>query len=66
VFGSTILGKEIRNNPLASFALVISNAIGTMSNKEDDLDGLQTILDKHFRESHVHVIGNEAVFWAKL
>ncbi|MFC1847690.1 class I SAM-dependent methyltransferase [Chloroflexota bacterium] len=66
VFGSTILGKDLRHNLFTSLALAISNAIGTMSNMKDDLEGLQNSLRKHFSESHVHLIGNEAIFWAKL
>jgi 2-polyprenyl-3-methyl-5-hydroxy-6-metoxy-1,4-benzoquinol methylase len=66
VFGSTILGKGIRNSLMATFALTISNAIGTMSNRGDDLEGLQRNLDKHFSESHLDLVGNEAVFRAKL
>lgn len=66
VFGSTIVGKDIRHSLFTSLALAISNAIGTMSNMKDDLEGLQNSLRKHFSESHVHLIGNEAIFWAKL
>ena len=65
VFGSTILGKDLRHSLFTSLALAISNAIGTMSNMKDDLEGLQNSLIKHFSESHVNLIGNEAIFWAK-
>ena len=66
VFGSTILGKDIRHNLFTSLALVISNAIGTMSNMKDDLEGLQKSLREHFSETNVHLLGNEAIFRAKV
>lgn len=66
VFGSTILGKGIRNSIMATLALTVSNVIGTMSNRGDGLEGLQSSLSKHFSESRIDLVGNEAIFRAKL
>jgi 2-polyprenyl-3-methyl-5-hydroxy-6-metoxy-1,4-benzoquinol methylase len=66
VFGSTILGKGISNSITATLALTVSNVIGTMSNRGDDLEGLQINLSKHFSESRIDLVGNEAIFRAKL
>jgi hypothetical protein len=36
-----------------------------MTNKQDDPEALEHNLKKHFSESHIEVIGCEALFWAR-
>lgn len=65
VFGSTILGRGPKHNPLANLTLKVNNRKGVMSNLTDDLDGLRGNLRRHFSESDVQLIGSEALFWAR-
>jgi hypothetical protein len=53
------------NGALSGFVLRLSNAARVMCDREDDLIGLQRNLDLHYCNSHVELIGHEAVFWAK-
>jgi SAM-dependent methyltransferase len=65
LFGSTILPKGIKRNPLAALVMKINNSRGIWSNLYNDLDGLQKSLSLHFRESSVRMVGCEALFWAR-
>ena len=65
VFGSTILYGGVRRSLLSTFILNWVNARGFMTNKADDLEGLQHNLEHHFSESSIEVIGCEALFWAR-
>jgi hypothetical protein len=66
VFGSTILGKGIRLNPMAQMITKTYNSKGIFSNLQDDFDGLKVILEKNFSSCHVEVIGCVALFWARV
>lgn len=64
VFGSTILGKGVRLNPMAQLITKIYNSKGVFSNLQDDLDGLKVILENNFSSCQVQTIGCVALFSA--
>ncbi|MFC1941836.1 class I SAM-dependent methyltransferase [Chloroflexota bacterium] len=65
IFGSTILYKGVKHNPLATIALKINNRKGIMTNNEDDIEVLRDNLKEQFSESGVETIGCVALFWAR-
>jgi hypothetical protein len=67
MFGSTILGRSARRNALARALMQIYNRKGIFSNREDDLESLQSILQRHFGTWSVESIGCVALFaaWQK-
>jgi len=65
LFGATLLYKGVKRNLLATYQFWWTNLFGFMTNKQDDIDGLEQNLRKHFSESHIEVIGCEALFWAR-
>ncbi|MFC2068422.1 class I SAM-dependent methyltransferase [Chloroflexota bacterium] len=65
LFGATLLYKGVKRNPLATYLFWWTNVFGFMTNKQDDLEGLEENLRAHFSESHIEVIGCEALFWAR-
>ena len=65
LFGSTIVCRGVRMNPLATLVAWWNNRLGTMTNMEDDADGLRHALEQRFAETSVEVIGCEALFWAR-
>jgi 2-polyprenyl-3-methyl-5-hydroxy-6-metoxy-1,4-benzoquinol methylase len=65
VFGSTLLYGGIRRSLLATLVFNRVNRAGAMTNKEDDLEGLERSLEQRFAETSVSVIGCEALFRAR-
>jgi ubiquinone/menaquinone biosynthesis C-methylase UbiE len=65
VFGSTIPYKGVRHSFLAEYFINTNNARGIMTNKQDDLEGLEQNLAQHFSDSSVKAIGSMALFRAK-
>jgi len=65
VFGCTLLNTGMERNPLARLTLHFMNAMGYLSNKQDDLEGLKQNLAEGFQESSVKVVGCVALFWAR-
>jgi len=65
IFGCTVLYRGVKRNPLATLMANIINASRVMTNKEDDVEGLQQNLDRYFSEDSVKVIGCVALFWAR-
>jgi len=65
IFGCTVLYRGVKRNPLATLMAQIINASRVMTNKEDDVEGLQQNLDRYFSEGSVKVIGCVALFWAR-
>ena len=65
VFGCTILNTGMERNPLARLTLHLMNAMGYLSNKQDDLEGLKQNLAECFSESSVKVVGFMALFSAR-
>jgi len=66
LFGCTILNRGVERNPLARLTLYLMNARGYLSNKQDDLEGLEQNLRECFPESSVNVFGCVALFWARM
>lgn len=66
VFGTTVLGKGVRHNALARSFLRTYNAKGIFSNSQDSQEALERVLDEHFREYQVHVVGCVAFFQGKI
>ena len=64
-FGCTLLGRGVERNPLARLTLYFMNARGYLSNKQDDLEGLEQNLSECFPESSVKVVGCVALFSAR-
>ena len=65
IFGSTILYKGVKRNPLTITTLKWCNKKGIMTNFEDDIDVLESNLKEQFSESGMEIIGCMALFWAK-
>jgi hypothetical protein len=65
VFGCTLLNTAAERNLLARLTFYFMNARGHLSNRQDDLGGLEQNLKECFRESSVRVIGCLALFWAR-
>jgi SAM-dependent methyltransferase len=65
LFGATLLYRGVRRSPLATSLFFLTNLFGFMTNKQDDLEALEHNLKKRFSESHIEVIGCEALFWAR-
>ncbi len=62
VFGSTILHDGIEKNPMAKMLMNFYNSKGIFHNQGDTLEGLKTILNRHFTEVSVEVFGCVAIF----
>jgi 2-polyprenyl-3-methyl-5-hydroxy-6-metoxy-1,4-benzoquinol methylase len=65
IFGSTILFRGVKHNPLATLAIKATNLWGFMTNYDDTPEDLRDSLRRHFSESSVRLIGCEALFWAR-
>jgi len=65
VFGSTILGADIRRPFLAVLFMSIYNRKGIFCNHEDSLAGIMEALSSRFRTFNVEVEGCVVLFWAK-
>jgi hypothetical protein len=65
IFGSTILGEGVRQNPLAKQLMKIYNAKGIFSNLSDRQSDLEAGLKAHFDEHTIHVAGCVALFSAR-
>jgi ubiquinone/menaquinone biosynthesis C-methylase UbiE len=65
LFGCTVLAKGVKRSLAGRLAMAFSNAIRSLTNKEDDLDGLKRNLAECFPESSVRVVGCVALFSAR-
>ena len=65
IFGSTILYRGVERSPLASYTLKLSNRMVFMTNLADDAEGLKQVLEQHFSQSRLKVIGCVALFWGR-
>lgn len=65
LFGSTILGMGTKQNYFAQKLMAVYNKKGIFSNQNDDLDSLLILLNEHFSEVKVEVIGCVALFSGK-
>ncbi len=66
VFGSTILGKDVNIDYLASKLMSIYNKKGIFHNNLDSLNDLESSLHEHFNEVELKVVGCVAIFTAKI
>jgi SAM-dependent methyltransferase len=64
VFGSTILGRGVAANPMASTLMRTYNRKGIFHNREDDVAGLEQQLATHFADYRVTMRGMVALFEA--
>lgn len=65
IFGSTILGQDIRKNYFAKKLMNVYNKKGIFSNQNDNLNDLKIELEKHFDEVNIKLEGCVALFNAK-
>ena len=65
ILGCTILYRGVERSPQATLMMHLFNAMGAMTNKQDDLEGLKRNLSGEFSESSVEVIGCMALFRAR-
>ena len=65
LFGATLLYRGVKRSPLTTYAFWWLNLTGIMTNRQDDPEGLKRSLGLHFAESHVEIVGCEALFWAR-
>lgn len=65
IYGSTFLANGTRYHRLTRIMFWLTNRIGFMTNKNDDVAGLSELLKQHFAEYDIKIIGCEAVFWAR-
>lgn len=65
LFGSTILGRDVRHNMLARRVIAAYNRKGIFTNLDDDLEGLQQGLAAGFADVDVQTQGSITVFAAR-
>ena len=65
LFGSTLLGRDVKLNPPARWLLSHYNRRGIFSNATDDAAGLRTALEQRFTDVAIEVIGCAALFSAR-
>jgi hypothetical protein len=53
LFGGTVLGLSARHTWAARMFLRLANLHGGFDNREDDVDGLRTVLEDHFRDVEI-------------
>jgi SAM-dependent methyltransferase len=53
LFGGTVLGFSARHTWAGRVFLRLANTQGGFDNREDDVDGLRTMLEEHFREVRI-------------
>jgi len=62
VFGATLLSGGVHRNWLARQVMERNNRVGIFSNRSDDLEGLQDVLDRHLENPSLDVVGCVALF----
>lgn len=65
LFGSTILGRDVRHNMLARRVIAAYNRKGIFTNLDDDLEGLQQGLAAGFADVDVQTQGSITLFTAR-
>lgn len=65
LFGGTVLGLSARHTLAARVFIRLANLQGGFDNRDDDVDGLRTMLEDHFREVEIETpTGSVAYFVA--
>lgn len=62
VFGTTILGQDVRHNLIARKLMHLYNSKGIFCNTDDTAADLEKILKENFRNYSLHIIGCVAFF----
>lgn len=62
VFGMTILGRNVPHNALGKMLMSVYNKKGIFSNREDDREGLESILKENFGSYQIETQGCVAFF----
>jgi len=65
LFGCTLLYGGVKRSLPATLWMNYMNALRTLTNRHDDLEGLKRNLAECFSESSVKVVGCVALFWAR-
>jgi len=65
LFGCTLLYGGVKRRLPATLWMNYMNALRTLTNRHDDLEGLKRNLAECFSESSVKVVGCVALFWAR-
>ncbi|SDS96411.1 class I SAM-dependent methyltransferase [Microlunatus soli] len=65
LFGSTILGRGVDHNLLGRRLMDLYNDRGIFHNTDDNVAGLRAVLDQHFAEVMIDIVGTVAVFRAR-
>jgi len=65
LFGCTLLYGGVKRSLSATLWMNYMNALRTLTNRHDDLEGLKRNLAECFSESSVKVVGCVALFWAR-
>lgn len=64
LFGGTVLGRGVEHNMIGRKLMSVYNDKGVFHNTDDDIDGLEHALGRHFSEVTVDVVGTVALFRA--
>jgi hypothetical protein len=62
LFGATLLQEGVDRNPLARILMDRFNAMKTLHNEGDGLEGLRLALSAHLEDVCIEVIGCVAIF----
>ena len=62
IFGTTILGKDIKRNFLAKKLMQVYNSKRIFANLEDNASDLESVLKANFRDYSIRVVGCVAFF----
>jgi hypothetical protein len=65
LFGCTLLYGGVKRGLPATLWINCMNAMRTLTNRQDDLEGLKQNLAECFPQSSVKVVGCVALFWAR-
>ncbi len=66
IFGTTILGQDVRQNFLAKTLMKTYNSKGIFSNTDDNLTDLESVLKENFHDYSVRVVGCVAFFVGRI
>ena len=65
IFGSTFLTGGTSQNIVTKIMFWLTNRIGFMHNKQDNLEAFSRLLKYHFPVYSIHTLGSEILFWAR-
>ncbi len=62
LFGATILGEGVTHNALGGLLMRVYNRQGIFSNRQDSVQDLQQMLEKHLKDVQLQMVGRVALF----